>query len=203
MVGESRFNLLLSSFFAALPHTQGAAAATMGSSASSGPAALMEQSRAGAPPSCKICLKNAWTRPAGPSAASHLCFLTQRLIGLLRCKREGQLPAQPTAAGSARRKSGGKPPRRGLRRCRGTQGRDRAPRATGSLRPGRSLPCAQGCGDAASSGHPWMRGCSRLGAQGATALFWGLVVYYAAITISQYWQGKLGVSKGFKSPGGI
>lgn len=44
---------------------------------------------------------------------------------------------------------------------------------------------------------------SWLRAQGATALFGGLVVYYAAITTSQYWQGKPGVSEGLKSPGSV
>lgn len=130
----------------------------MGSSASSGPAALIERSHAGAPPSCKICLKNARTRPASPSATFRLRFLAQRLtIGFLRCRREGQLPAQPTAAGSARRKPWAS--------CRdghlgGTQGRDRAPCVVGPLPAGRRLPCAQGCRDAG------MQGCSRLGAQG-------------------------------------
>lgn len=49
----------------------------------------------------KYALKNAWMRPAGPLATFHLRFLTQQLmIGLLSCKTEGQLLAQPTVPGS-------------------------------------------------------------------------------------------------------
>lgn len=61
------------------------------------------RSHTGAHPSCKICLKNAWMRPAGPLAAFHLRFPTRQLrIGLLSCKRQGQLLAQPTVPGSVR-----------------------------------------------------------------------------------------------------
>lgn len=51
---------------------------------------------------------------------------------------------------------------------------------------------ARGTGAATDAGMQLARGAGS---------FLGLVVYYAAITTSQYWQGKPGVSKGFKSPG--
>lgn len=136
------------------------------------------RSHAGAHPSCKICLKNAWMRPAGPLAAFHLCFLTQQLmIGILSCRRQGQLHGAPLCGA----KSMESPPKWALWWLCGTQGWDRAPVSWISSVLGGGFPAGlrgtHRCGGAAGSGHRCH--CS----------FWGPVVYYAAIRVSQYWWG--------------
>lgn len=132
----------------------------MGSSAGSSPPAFIKQGRAGAPPSCKICLKNMWTRPAGPLAAFHLPFLTQRLmIGLLRCKRGGG-GSQHSPPWLARRAgTSGQAAKMGALEASRSTGSGQSPVGHGSAL----------CREAASL-HP---GRQRLGAQGATALLWG------------------------------
>lgn len=128
----------------------------------------------------KICLKKAWIKPAGPLAAFHLRFPTQQLmIGLLSCKRQGQLLAQPTVPGSVGPNPWDCHQNGHFGWLWGTQGWDRAP--VSAL-----------CWDVASllgSGAP--TGVEMLLAQGTGChcCFGGPVVYYAAISMSQYWWG--------------
>lgn len=140
------------------------------------------RSHTGAHPSCKICLKNAWMRPAGPLAAFHLRFPTRQLrIGLLSCKRQGQLLAQPTVPGSVR-------PNPWDCHQNGHFGGFEAHRVgTEPLCHG-SAPCWE-VASLLGSGVPM--GVGMLLAQGTGCLcwFWGPVVYYAAISMSQYWWG--------------
>lgn len=65
-------------------------------------------------------------------------------MGILRCRREGQLALQGENRGQAAEM--------GFQRRQGTQGRDGAPRAVGSPHAGRRLPCAKECRGAAGLG---------------------------------------------------
>lgn len=132
-----------------------------GSSADSSP-----RSHMGAHPSCKICLKNTWMRPADPLVAFHLRFPTQQLmIGLLSCKREGQLLAQPTVPGSV-----GPNPwdhhQKGHFGGFGAHGEGQRPCVMEQLHAGRWILCW-------AQGHPQVWGCCWLRARGASAVFGG------------------------------
>lgn len=139
-------------------------------------------SHMGAHPSCKICLKNTWMRPAGPLATFHLHFPTQQLmIGLLSCKREGQLLAQPTVPSSVG-------PNAWDGHQKGHFGGFGAHRVETKPLCHGAAPCWE-VDSLLGSVAP--TGVGMLLAQGTGCLccFWAPVVYYAAISMSQYWWG--------------
>lgn len=142
----------------------------------------------GAHPSCKICLKNAWMRPAGPLAAFHLRFPTQQsMIGLLSCEREGQLLAEPTVPGSV-----------GPNLWDGHQNGHR-----GGLEAHRvgTEPLSQLCAGmwllCWAQGHPQMWGCCWLGAQGC---FWGASCVLCSNKHESVLVGNRRFPKGWTAP---
>jgi len=196
----------------------------MGSSSGSDPATVIEQSHAGAPLSCTICLKNTGTRPAR-SLGHFLPPFSHPATNdwALEVQKRGAAPSAAHRGQLCKVKSVGKLPRRALRRRRGAQGWDRDPRVRGSAPYQEMGSLRPGMQPARARGYLRMRGCSRLrhggtcGCRGAAgsgtgvpadaavsgtgcrcSFFGGPVVYFVAVTTSQYWQGN-GVSKRFES----
>lgn len=92
----------------------------MGSSAGSSPATLIKPNHAGAPPSSKICLKNAGTRPAAPSAAPFSQPATNDWA--FEAQKRGAAPSAAQGGWRCKAKTISQPPRWVLRRV-GTEPR--------------------------------------------------------------------------------